>query len=289
MKILTPIELTSYTTNVTENDYAQWDVGTTYTIGQRVIVLSEHAIYESLANSNVGNIPLLSPAYWAYVSKTNAYKAIDSKVSTMTINSETLTFEFPTSTAIAIAFLNVECKNIKVEILESENVVWEEEREGTQRDSSTYNWYDYFFSGFVYVNEFVFEHPYRPSGTYRITLNNPSGVCKVGVMVSGKYFFVGNTTWGAKLGFNDYSKKETDEWGETYLKVGNFSDYFNGEILVDTPRLPIIRKVLREIRGKASLFITETNTSLYGWCREPELVWETQVKSIITFDIQGLI
>jgi len=289
MKILQPIEIPSYTTNVLENDYAQWAVGTTYSITTRVIILSEHAVYESLVNSNVGNTPSTSPSQWVYVGKTNAYKAIDSKVSKQTTNAETITFEFQTLGATAIAFLNVECDNIKVELLESAVVVWEELREGTQRDLVTYSWYDYFFSDFVYVNEFVFEHTYRPSATYRITLNNPSGTCKVGVMVRGKYFFVGDTLYGASLGFNDYSKKDVDEWGETYLKVGNFSDYFKGEVLVDTPRFPNVRKILREIRGQASLFTTEANVSIYGWVREPELVYENPVKSTITFDIQGLI
>ena len=112
MKLLNPINITLTTTNVPETDYPEWAVGTTYALGDRVIVLSEHNVYESLASSNIGNTPSTTPDKWALVGKTNAYKCIDDKVSTQTINSTSIIMTFPTLKSTSISFLNVECESI---------------------------------------------------------------------------------------------------------------------------------------------------------------------------------
>ena len=130
MKLLQPINIALTTTNVPETDYPEWAVGTTYALEDRVIVASDHNVYESLASLNLGNTPSTSPDKWALVGKTNAYKCIDDKVSTQTTNATSIIMTFPTLKGTSIAFLNVECSTIKVEVLEGTTVIFEEERVG---------------------------------------------------------------------------------------------------------------------------------------------------------------
>ena len=286
MKLLNPINITLTTTNVAETDYAQWAVGTTYALGDRVIVLSEHNVYESLASSNTGNTPSTTPDKWALVGKTNAYKCIDDKTSTQTINNTSIVMTFPTLKSTSIALLNVECVSIKVEVLEGATVIFEEERSGFSRD--TIGWYSYFFGDFTFQNFFLFEHLYNPTATYRITLTGD--VCKLGVMVIGSIFEIGDTISNSSLGFVDYSKKDIDIWGETYLKEGVYRDYFRGEIGINKGKLEIVKKVLRDRRGKLSLFIPSTvyDLTIYGYAQEPELIWSEFDRCICSFDIQGV-
>lgn len=179
MKILSPLDITLTSTNVAETDYSAWAVGTTYAIGARVIVTAEHNIYESLVASNVGNTPATSPTKWILVGKTNAYKCIDDKVSTQTTNATSIVMQFPVGKATSIAFLNVECASLKVEIYDGATQIFEETINGITRDLS--GWYSYFFTDFTYQNFFLVEHLYNPTATYKITLTGD--ICKLGVMI----------------------------------------------------------------------------------------------------------
>lgn len=288
LRLLTPIDITAFTsTNVAEDDYPFWVAGS-YSLGYRCIVSSEHAVYESLADSNTSN-PTggTNPDLWVYVGKTNAYKCIDDKVSTQTIKNDSLVMTFPVGKSISIAFLNVECKSLSVRVLDGTTEVYSETSNGVTRD--TIGWYSYFTGEFKYKNFFLFNHLYNPTATYEITLTGD--ICKLGVMIKGTMTEIGATLWDASLGFYDFSKKDTDEWGETYLKEGAYSDYFRGEIAIETGKLQVVRKLLRARRGKLSLFVPSDryDMTIYGFAREPELIWQNPKMSFCTFDISGVI
>ena len=285
MKILVPIELTEYTTNIPENDYPTYSATTTYALEARVIA-DNHNIYESLAGSNVGKTPNDNKDKWALVGKTNAYKAIDNKVSTQTINNGNITFEFPTLKSTALAFLNTQCTSITVEVLNGTEVIHSETQCGRTR--KTAGWYSFFFGDFEYKTFFLFEHLLNPNGTYRVTITGTE--CKVGVMARGRILDLGATTWNASKGFVDYSKYDIDQWGETYLKEGNFRYYARGEVAIETSKLSTILDIFASRRGKLSLYMMtdKYDLNIYGYIKEPELIWQNPVKSIYTLDIQGV-
>ena len=155
MKVLSPLEISTLTTTtVPETDYPEYAAGTTYAIEARVVVLSEHNVYESLANSNTGNTPSLYPDKWVLVGKTNAYKCVDDKVSTQTIQSDSIVMTFPVGKATSIAFLNVECITLRVEVYEGATQIYDETKNGLTRD--TVGWFSYFFGEFEFKNFFLF-------------------------------------------------------------------------------------------------------------------------------------
>ena len=286
MKILIPILLSEYTTNVPENDYAQWAIGTTYNLGDRVIVLSEHNVYESLASANVGNTPSTTPTKWALVGKTNAYKAIDDKVSTQTVYSGDIIMEFPTLKSTSLAFLNTQCTSITVEVLNGTDVIYSKTQSGRTR--KTNGWYSYFFGDFEFKPFFLFEHIYNPNGTYRVTISGAEN--KVGIMVRGNIKSLGCTTWKATKGFTDYSKYNIDQWGETYLKEGNFRYNASGEVAISTPLASSTLDVFVSRRGKLTLFIPTDryDLNIYGYVRETQFIWGDSETSFYTLDIQGV-
>jgi hypothetical protein len=132
--VVRPFEVTDsllVSSNVTENDYAEWDAGTGYTLGQRVIVIGDgdspetfyHNIYESvLAGTNTGNNPWDDPQWpdgaptnWLLVGKTNRWKMFDNANSSQTTNAESIEVNFTTlRRANAIACLNVDAEEIEV-------------------------------------------------------------------------------------------------------------------------------------------------------------------------------
>jgi len=84
MQIIKPITVTDSiltATNVPENDFPQWAAGTTYSIGNKVVSLTTHKIYESLINSNLGNNPTTDDGTkWLDLGATTRWKAFDTKI-----------------------------------------------------------------------------------------------------------------------------------------------------------------------------------------------------------------
>ena len=286
--VLIPLDIDLTSSNVAENDYPAWVAGT-YALEARVIVVAEHNIYESLANSNTSDPTGGANAdKWVLVGKTNRYKCIDEKVNSQTTNDDSIVMEFAVGKSTALAFLNVECLNLKVEIYDGATQIYDKTIHGRIRN--TRGWYSYFFGKFQYKNFFLFEHRLlRGNETYKVTLTGET--CKLGVMLKGNLEFLGLTQWGAELGFYDYSKTEADQWGEISLKQGNFRDYFRGELQTRTNNLQIIRKILRARRGKLSLFVPTEHydMAVYGFAREPVLVWEYIGVSTWSLDIEGVV
>jgi hypothetical protein len=76
LKVIPPLSITDSnltSSNVTEADHAAYVAGTTYAIGNRVIITTPnvHKIYESLQAGNIGHDHLPSPTWWIEVSATN--------------------------------------------------------------------------------------------------------------------------------------------------------------------------------------------------------------------------
>ena len=54
MKLVKPVTITDSnltSTSVAETDYSAWSSVTSYTVGQKVIVVATHKIYEALINN----------------------------------------------------------------------------------------------------------------------------------------------------------------------------------------------------------------------------------------------
>lgn len=287
MILINPIDVTNFTTNLLENEYSAYVAGTTYAVDNRVIVASEHNVYESLVASNIGNAPSTSPTKWALVGKTNAYKCIDDKVSSQTINATSIVMEFSTLKATSIGFLNVECESIKVEVIDGVETIFTETRSGFTRVTDSY--FNWFFNTPTYQDFFYFVIPFCPTAKFKITLTG--ALCKVGVMVAGISLDIGATLWDSGVGFIDYSKKVEDEWGEVYLQEGNFRKTFRGSCAIETSKLSTILNALIARRGKTTLYIPTDvyNMSIFGYASEPDIVWQNPVKSIYNIDITGVI
>jgi hypothetical protein len=271
--------------SVPEDDYPQWAAGS-YAIKYTCIVITDHAVYESLADNNTtdptGNF---NPDKWALVGKTNAHKWTDDKISTQTVAPDSIVVEFDTKLSTSLAFLNTECATIKVEILVDGVVVWNQTKSHWYRRVS--GWYSYFMAKFYYQKIALFEHRPFFNSKYRITLTGD--ICKLGMVCMGDLTFIGHTIVSPKTPFVDYSKYVADGWGETYLKVGSVADRFSGEVAVPTPNNEIVLDLLKSVRGKTSLYITKTGSAIFGFAKEPTPSHDSGDFSIWQFNIEGVV
>src|SRR6056297_1405470 len=99
MDIIRPVTVDNtilVSSNVTEDDYAEWASGTTYADGDRVIVIgTTHKVYESLVGSNTGNDPTTDDGTnWLELGATNRWKAFDQKISDQVENTTSIEYTF---------------------------------------------------------------------------------------------------------------------------------------------------------------------------------------------------
>ena len=122
LKVIPPLTITDSrltSSNVAETDYAAWSSATTYSLGQRVIVVSTHKVYESLQNSNLNKDPTLASnaTWWIEVSPTNRWKMFDISNTTQTTNADSIVVTItPGQVVNSVSLMNLEGISIRAKV-----------------------------------------------------------------------------------------------------------------------------------------------------------------------------
>ena len=289
-------DTTLTTTDVPENDYAAWLVGTTYAAADRVIVTTPniHNIYESVQSANVGNDPVTDDGtWWTRVSSTNRWKMFNDVVQEQTTQADIIDVSItPAVVTTAIAAINVDCATITVTMTDPvEGVVYDETFSMTSFSGIT-NWYDYFFTAINRKKELsVLGLPPYASAVIDVTFNDSGETAKVGALVLGTSANIGDSQYGASFGIIDYSTKTVDAQGRTTITAGTYSDEADIDVVIETGRFAEVKKILTDLRTTPSVWIAEDNTEgtiIYGYYREFDVLLTGPVVSMCTLSIEGL-
>lgn len=176
--------------NVPENDYPVWLVGSTYGLGDRVIItgVDIHQIWRSVAAGNVGHNPLAevdldNPVYWALEGATNAYKMFDQYISTMTEREDSVSFTLKAMGMInTIGFFGLKGDTITLTIREEDGTFISTETRDLVSYATFNSEWDTFFTPFLSIDFIVFKD-LLPNfdGRFEITISGPS--CGIGAVV----------------------------------------------------------------------------------------------------------
>ena len=289
-------DTTLTTTDVPENDYAEWLVGTTYGDGDRVIVTTPniHNIYESVQSANTGNDPVTDDGtWWTRVSSTNRWKMFNDVVQEQTTQADIIDVTItPAVVTTALAAINVDCASITVVMTDpSEGEVYNQTFPMTSFSGIT-NWYDYFFTAINRKRELsVLGLPPYSAAVIDVTFNDSGETAKVGALVIGTSATIGDSQYGASFGIIDYSTKEVDAQGRTTVTAGAYSDEADIDVVIETGRFAEVKKILTDLRTTPSVWIAEDNTEgtiIYGYYREFDVLLTGPVVSMCTLSIEGL-
>jgi len=289
-------DTTLTTTDVPENDYAAWLVGTTYAATDRVIVTTPniHNIYESVQGANTGNDPVTDDGtWWTRVSSTNRWKMFNDVVQEQTTQADIIDVTItPAAVTTALAAINVDCATITVTMTDPiEGVVYDQTFPMTSYSGIT-NWYDYFFTAINRKKELsILGLPPYASAVIDVTFNDLGETAKVGALVLGTSANIGDSQYGASFGIIDYSTKEVDAQGRTTITAGTYSDEADIDVVIETGRFAEVKKILTDLRTTPSVWIAEDNTEgtiIYGYYREFDVLLTGPVVSMCTLSIEGL-
>lgn len=300
MKIIRPVTVTDSVldaSNITENDFPQWAVGTTYAIGAKVIVLSTHRIYESLVGSNLGNDPTTDDGTkWLNIGATNRWRAFDNTITDQATNTTSITYSFdPQSLVNSIAFFNLEAIEIEVTVTDPVDGVVYDETVSLVDNSAVENWWSYFFEPIVRKSELVlFDLPNYVSAIVDVSINAGTGnTAKVGQIVFGNQKTLGLTTYGTTVGIQDYSTKDTDAFGNVIITERRFAQTVEYDVKLVTSTVRDVQKTLASYRA-TPLVYSGTDTGefgdlVYGYYRSFGINISTPSLSDATIEVEGLV
>ncbi|WP_339112863.1 hypothetical protein [Thioclava sp. GXIMD2076] len=244
--------------NVSEDDYGNWASGTSYAVGDRVILTATHRIYEALApgsgvhpvsGSNAGD-------YWVEVGSTNRWRAFDATLGQATTRGESITYTLGLPARVdAIAFIDLVAISLQVVIRDAGGGVVYDRTADLLDTSQIQSWADFFTYEDSFDPEQVFVDLGALSGfTLEITISNPGGTASVAEIVMGRGEYLGDVLDGSRSGFTDYSRRETDDYGNVSIVKRPTARKAEWQLAFDTAANRRIQRALEQARGAPAYF-----------------------------------
>lgn len=296
--IVRPVSVTPamlVATDVPETDYAAWAGGTTYAAGDRVIVVADHAVYESLQASNTGHAP--SPTattdWWIKVSPTNRWKAFDRANSSRAEQATAMYFEIlPGQVVNAIGLLAMRSvTSARIRMTDPTFGLVYDKTIPVSSGISESSWYEWLFGVRVErTNVAELDLPSYPAATIRIDLEGVSDMA-IGVILLGQQVTVGHSiSKGVAVGITDYSRKEADDFGEFNLVRRAYARRANFPVLVENKEIDGLLDLFAEIRAEPCLWVGGVFDSLtvYGFYKDFEIVISGAWFSECLLEIEGM-
>jgi hypothetical protein len=282
-------------TDVPEADYAVWGAGTTYALGDRVIVTTgAHKIYESLAAGNIGHTPATSVAWWLEVSPTNRWRLFDGSNSSSTAKSTSMSYTLrPGSGINAVALLNVVGANtVRIRLTHPTYGTVYDKTTSLASLPSEVGWWQWFFGTRTAPPQLVVtDLPSLPGCDLIVDITGTTNL-SVGVLLFGQLQSIGQAvSTGARLGIRDYSRKETNAFGDTVLAQRAYAKRASFEITVPASEVDATADYLARLRATPCLWIGSPAfgaTVIYGFYQEFEVNIAYASLASCTLQLEGL-
>lgn len=285
---ITPANLVS--SNVLENDYSAWSPGT-YSAEARVI--HNHRVWEALTTTTKEPGVSGSENDWLDAGATNRWRMFDNKVGTQTVRIDGIEVVIEQDDFVdAVSLLNILANAIRVTVTDpNEGEVYQKQIETL--DAGAPDWWEYFFDPLTRMSDVVFDDlpPYAGVQVKVEALITEGEEARIGTLTMGSVFQIGCARWGSSVGIRDFSIKEQDEWGNTFIQQRDYSKRAEFDLIIETPRVDMVQAELAKLRSTACVYIAHrkfTSTIVYGFYRELMTVLATPPVSECTLTIEGL-
>lgn len=300
MRLIKPVEITPaklVSSNVPETDFPAWVSTTSYPIDTKVIL--NHHVYQALAAVPAGVTPGAevvtdtNPAKWQDLGSTNRWRMFDNKVESLTTNPGTIVVTIkPGSVVNSLALFNLQGKSVTVSVVDPiEGEVYR--KEVSLVDAGVTNWYDWFFDPIgIRTDVVVLDMPAYGSANVVVTIDAGAEVAAAGHFVLGAVKQIGTAIYGTSVGINDYSRKTTDDFGNTVVIQRSFSNRAEFDVVLDTPEVTRVRRLLAELRATPVVWIGEESyeaTILFGFYKDFQIVFSGPTVSDCSITVEGVI
>lgn len=301
MKIIKPTVVTDAivtANNIAVSAYPEWNVATPYTAGQYVKVDSVHKEYLCLI-SNTGQNPSTIPAlvdgagdpYWKDVGSTNDWALFDGRSRKASVNPTSIVVSVkPTGITNSIAILNIIAGTLNVTaVSDSAGEVYNKDFVLRQYVNSFYDWFFAPIEGIT--NAVRIDLPAYTDMTITLTATASSGNVTIGEFVFGKLQNIGKTQYGTSLGINDYSTKDTDDFGNFIVTERGFANRIEYDVVLDANKTASTRRFLANYRAQPLVYIGDENlpeTVTYGFYKRFNEVLSNYALTSLVLEVEEL-
>lgn len=275
-----------------------WVLGTSYAKGVKVVwphpdgLAIVYHIYESLVSANTVE-PGTDELSWLDIGPCNKCAMFDSKISTRTEAASPLVVVLqPGDITSNLALLNLVGTHVKLEMLVAGEVVYTVEKELIGGDLS--DWWDYYYRPDEQVTLAIFDAlPLYYNQQLRLTLIG-SGTVGIGHCIFGTRQDLGDMGYGATAALVDYSRKETDTFGNTSFVERSYADEFSGQLMVKNSQLNSIKRLLRRLRATPTVYVGSDDPRYqelfvaFGWMRSHRIAVPYPNDSLLDIEIGAL-
>jgi len=302
MRIVRPVTVTDsimLSSNVPETDYAAYSAATTYALGNRVILVSTHKIYESLQAGNLNHNPpdnlTGATPWWLEVGATNRWKMFDGVVGQQTDQSSNITVGIDTSNLNNISLINLDATTVYVETTDNVSSEVTSSSYDLINQSNVVDLYTYFFEPFYYTKNVAIDLPVYSDSTTLVYINNSVANAKCGELIPGNYLSIGCTQFGSSIGITDYSVKQVDDFGNYSILQRAFSKRGRYDVMVQNSMVEAVLNLLSDYRSTPVVWLPTTNETLasplivYGFYKDFSIVIQYSTESSCSLEIEGLI
>lgn len=277
----------------TSTTYGEWASGTTYALGDRVIIAATHKQYESLQAANTNKAPATNPTWWLDLGATNAWKMFDESPTSQTVNKSSIACTFATSGRIdTVALLNLSGSSATVKMTDATDGVVFNQTYSLVSDSGITDWYAYFFEPIVRQTDLlVTGMPPYANSTIDVTVAEAAQDVEIGVCVLGLSRDIGSTQYGATVGIQDYSVKQTDDFGNYTVLERAYANRANFTVWMERGITSEVKNLLAQYRATPIVYVgsdSETSTIVYGFYKDFAVELSTPSYSVCTIEVEGL-
>lgn len=298
MKIVRPdpvTDATLFSSSIIENDYAVYDGGTTYALGDYVISTTTHRVYRSVQAGNVGHDPTTdtTATWWLDTTATNRWRMFDDAVGVQSTATDSIAVTIvPASVCDSVVLLNVSASTVRVTMTSTTDGVVFDQTVSMVGTSGIDDWYSYFFEPVVRRSDlFVGDLPPYLGAQIAITLTDTGATVSCGECVVGLSREIGGTQYGARVGIRDFSVKQQDDFGNYTILERAYSKRGTFELWCDNNQFDEIQALLAGYRATPIAYIGSDDyaaTVIYGFYKDFEQSLNYATRSICTLEIEGL-
>ena len=309
MKIIRPVEVppkpltatdaVMTASNVAVDDAPEYASGTSYSTGDKVMVLGTvQRVYEAL-QASTGSYPPDNSADWVDLGAVNRWKMFDGGTNTQTSNSETINVTINPSEIInSFSLFSIQAASLSITITGVNEGVVFDKTYSLIDNSAVDSWYAYYFEPINTVSELTgivnfadMDLPSYSNATIDVVLDNGTGEAKCGLLVVGNSYEVGTTVYGTAVGIRDFSRKEVDDFGNFTVVSRRFFRTVDYDVKIPTGKVQFVQKLLNQRRASPTVYIgNEDNpeTIVYGYYRDFDIVLSNLAFSSATLQVEGL-
>jgi hypothetical protein len=296
MQIIKPIDITEavlVASNVPEDDYPPWDSTTSYLLGNRC--LRNRRIYEALvAHSGIDPAgPATNPATWLDLGMDNRWRMFDDKVGTQTRQTGGIAVTLqPNAVINALALFNLQGSTVTVTMTDPvEGEVYR--RTLSLVDAGVSNWYDWFFAPIGRHTDLVLlDLPAYGTAQLGVSVDNAGDPAACGHLVVGTQVELGVALYGTGVGITDYSRKDTDDFGNFTIVERAYSKRAEFDLRLDTARVAAVQRLLASLRTRPVVWIGEASyeaTLVFGFFKDFSISISGPSISDGTLTVEGLV